>query len=314
LSLKQSLTEEPSKTSVGSISSWSQENSIGTRAYAWVQRRCASSLKRQLLSFGALPPTMYNHPQHTGGANQPRPGIFNPFPGTYRPFHHPFSVPQPIHIPNQPPQPTQFPIFLDQRPPNRLEALVFGEAARRLGGRQAADAEASKPTERVTVDPQPSPEKKRQDRQSAVSLKLLSPRLTAEPAPNSELPPRSLRSGVPLRLRYLFTKFVTEWWLLELISWVFSAICMTTIIAVLWYFDGKLLPQWRLGITLNGFIAVFSNLARASLILPTAEALGQLKWNWFRKESKTMMDFEILDSASRGPWGAVLLLFRARGR
>ncbi len=115
------------------------------------------------------------------------------------------------------------------------------------------------------------------------------------------------------RFRYLFTKFVIEWWFLEFVSWVFSAICMITIICVLLYYDGKALPRWALGITLNGFISVFSNLAKASLILPTAEALGQLKWSWFR-QSKPMMDFEIFDSASRGPWGAFLLSLRTRGR
>lgn len=116
------------------------------------------------------------------------------------------------------------------------------------------------------------------------------------------------------RFHYLFTKFVIEWWLLELASWIFSAMSVITIIGVLWYYDGKALPQWGLGITLNSFISIFSNLARAALILPTAEALGQLKWNWFNGESKTMMDFEIFDSASRGPWGAFLLLLRTRGR
>ncbi|KAH8730720.1 hypothetical protein GQ44DRAFT_672536 [Phaeosphaeriaceae sp. PMI808] len=54
-------------------------------------------------------------------------------------------------------------------------------------------------------------------------------------------------------------------------------------------------------------------IASAALIVPTSEALGQLKWNWFHN-SKAMWDFEIFDKASRGPWGAVMLLFRTRGR
>lgn len=58
---------------------------------------------------------------------------------------------------------------------------------------------------------------------------------------------------------------------------------------------------------------VLGKLSSAALIVPTSEAIGQLKWNWFH-ESKAMWDFEIFDKASRGPWGAVMLLFRTKGR
>jgi hypothetical protein len=54
-------------------------------------------------------------------------------------------------------------------------------------------------------------------------------------------------------------------------------------------------------------------IASAALIVPVSEALVQLKWNWFR-QSNAIWDFEIFDKASRGPWGAVMLLFRTKGR
>jgi hypothetical protein len=80
------------------------------------------------------------------------------------------------------------------------------------------------------------------------------------------------------KFKELFVKLVVEWWLTEIISWCFSAMCMAAMIGVISYYDGKTLPQWRLGITLNGFISVFSGFAKAALLLPTAECLGQLKW------------------------------------
>jgi hypothetical protein len=43
---------------------------------------------------------------------------------------------------------------------------------------------------------------------------------------------------------------------------------------------------------------VLGKIASAALIVPTTEALGQLKWNWFQK-SQVMWDFEIFDKASR---------------
>jgi hypothetical protein len=114
--------------------------------------------------------------------------------------------------------------------------------------------------------------------------------------------------------RYTTSRNVVKRWLLEIISWWISAICMATIIGVLIYYrDGKL-PDWPGVLTLNAFIAILSKISGAALILPVSEALGQLKWSWFQGDSKKMWDFEIFDNASRGPWGSVLLLIRTKGK
>lgn len=99
-------------------------------------------------------------------------------------------------------------------------------------------------------------------------------------------------------------------WLLEILSWCLSALCLAAFIAILVYVQNKPSPSWPLSQTLN----TLSRVASAALILPVSEALGQLKWNWFQKESKTMWDFEIFDNASRGPWGSAFLLVRTKGR
>jgi hypothetical protein len=88
---------------------------------------------------------------------------------------------------------------------------------------------------------------------------------------------------------------------------------MAIILSVLLHYNGRPLPAWKLGLTLNSFISILSGFAKASLLLPTAEALGQLKWNWFSKKPKQMMDFEIIDSASRGPLGSMVLLANTKG-
>ena len=66
------------------------------------------------------------------------------------------------------------------------------------------------------------------------------------------------------------------------------------------------------GILLN-WNNVLGKVASAALIVPTSEALGQLKWHWFHN-SKAMWDFGIFDKASRGPMGALMLLYRTKGR
>jgi hypothetical protein len=110
-----------------------------------------------------------------------------------------------------------------------------------------------------------------------------------------------------------FTRWFVEWWMFEILSWIFSVICICTIVIVLVYFNGRELPRWKLGITINAFIAIFAGFAKSALLVPTAEALGQLKWDWYRNKPKKMLDFEILDSASRGPWGSLVLLTRTKG-
>jgi hypothetical protein len=103
-----------------------------------------------------------------------------------------------------------------------------------------------------------------------------STRLSVSPALHSL--PSEPRYDWMVRARELFVKLVVEWWLTEIVSWCFSAMCMAAIVGVLSFYDGRELPQWKLGITLNGFISVFSGFAKAALLLPTTEALGQLKW------------------------------------
>lgn len=118
--------------------------------------------------------------------------------------------------------------------------------------------------------------------------------------------------------QYSISGNIVKRWLLELVSWIFSALCMAAIIGVLIYLQDDKLSNWtldkRTGLTLNAYISVLSKMAGASLVLPVSEALGQLKWSWFLQHSKQMWDFEIFDNASRGPWGSFLLLIRTKGR
>lgn len=140
------------------------------------------------------------------------------------------------------------------------------------------------------------------------------------PSPVDEKPERlpNIAERIEQRLWwYSLNGNVIERWLLEIISWTISAVCMGAIVGVLLYLGNEPLSKWqlsRIGLTLNAFISVLSKVASAALLLPVAEALGQLKWSWFQGHSKKLWDFEIFDNASRGPWGSFLLLIRTKGR
>jgi hypothetical protein len=80
------------------------------------------------------------------------------------------------------------------------------------------------------------------------------------------------------KFRAFQLKYFGEWWMLEILSWCFSAVCVGTIIIVLWYYNGRQVPQLPFGLTINGFVSLFAGIARSSLLLTIAELLGQLKW------------------------------------
>ena len=46
------------------------------------------------------------------------------------------------------------------------------------------------------------------------------------------------------------------------------------------------------------------------MLLAATESIGQAKWLLYRKQSRNLADFQTIDEASRGPWGAFQLLYR----
>jgi hypothetical protein len=116
--------------------------------------------------------------------------------------------------------------------------------------------------------------------------------------------------------RLRVARLVTDWWLFEILSWVISALCMCAIALLLGLYDNHSLPsKWPSGISLNAAISVLSGIAKYTLAVPVEEALGQLKWIWFRnEESRKLIDLERFDDASRGPWGSFALIVHMRGR
>lgn len=109
-------------------------------------------------------------------------------------------------------------------------------------------------------------------------------------------------------------------WNLELWSILLAFAAFAAVVVVLAYYNGKLQTTWPYtSLTLNGLVALLASIARASLLVGVAAAVGQGKWNWFvggtrqRQEllhSRELADLERFDDASRGAWGALQLLLR----
>lgn len=97
--------------------------------------------------------------------------------------------------------------------------------------------------------------------------------------------------------------------MLELWSLVGSFATLGGIVGFLAGFDGKSVFEWN-GVTLNAIVSVLAVTMKALLIFSVAECIGQWKWILFTREKRRLLEFEMIDLASRGPLGAVSLVWR----
>jgi hypothetical protein len=109
-----------------------------------------------------------------------------------------------------------------------------------------------------------------------------------------------------------YAKWFNDWWALEAGSMCLATLCLVVITIMLLQFDGREMPRWKVSITIEAILSVLSGFTKSCLLMPTAEALGQIKWNTSKTE-KRAIDVERIDKASRGTWGAVALIVRHRG-
>ncbi|KAF3799379.1 hypothetical protein GCG54_00001421, partial [Colletotrichum gloeosporioides] len=85
--------------------------------------------------------------------------------------------------------------------------------------------------------------------------------------------------------------------------------CLLVIVIILSIYQGQPLPKWPKYLPINSLMAIFTAVFKASLIMPVAEGLGQLKWEWFN-QPRRLADVVLFDDASRGPWGSLVLIVK----
>jgi hypothetical protein len=112
------------------------------------------------------------------------------------------------------------------------------------------------------------------------------------------------------RNKYNWHRLLQDTWLWEFTSALFSTCCFISICAVLFAYDGRVRPTWKLGLSLNAIISTLATGCRSSLTLVVREAISQLKWLWVRDgKPKQLLGMQVFDNASRGPLGALTMLF-----
>lgn len=100
-------------------------------------------------------------------------------------------------------------------------------------------------------------------------------------------------------------------WTWEIASILLSILCMAAIIAVLLVYNSKRAPTLPSGITLNALISLQATISKAAMLVSVASGISQLKWHWFCRP-RELIYFNVLDEASRGPWGSADLLWKTR--
>lgn len=107
---------------------------------------------------------------------------------------------------------------------------------------------------------------------------------------------------------------ISWWWWWEIGGALLSIICVGLILVVLFMANDRALAAWPLWIQPNSLIAVFTTVGKSAMMVPIASCISQLKWRHFELHTNRLSDLQLLDEASRGPWGSLMLLADVRTR
>ena len=105
-----------------------------------------------------------------------------------------------------------------------------------------------------------------------------------------------------------WSHLIEDLWLWDFLAISTSFISLLAIILTPRLHDGHPLPNWPFSITINSLVSVFAIVLSRAMLAPIAEGISQAKWHWFLK-SHQLWDVEVFDKASRGPWGALKMLW-----
>jgi len=89
---------------------------------------------------------------------------------------------------------------------------------------------------------------------------------------------------------------------------------MSLVVSMLFKCRDMALSAWPFPIQPNSLIAALTTISKTAMIISITSCISQLKWQYFRREPRELDLVQILDGASRGPWGALLLLYQNRTR
>jgi hypothetical protein len=102
-------------------------------------------------------------------------------------------------------------------------------------------------------------------------------------------------------------------WAFEIIAFSVSLLALGCLTYLLRYYDQQPIFKWY-GLTLNTIVSTISTISKTLQMFTVSACISQWKYIAFSKNKKKLIDFERLDSASRGPQGSFTLLWTTQLR
>ena len=84
-----------------------------------------------------------------------------------------------------------------------------------------------------------------------------------------------------------------DWWAGELLAILLSVVAFVAIIVILRKYDDHKLPMLPHHVTLNFVVSSLATVAKSSLLLALASALGQFKWLRMSSKQRRLQDLQV---------------------
>ncbi|KAI0096656.1 hypothetical protein GGR51DRAFT_26104 [Nemania sp. FL0031] len=104
------------------------------------------------------------------------------------------------------------------------------------------------------------------------------------------------------------------WWWWEIGSLVLALASLATLLGILAGYNGVALTNWTFFLQPNAAISILTTTIKTAIMLSISMCFSQLKWHHFSSTPRRLDDLQIIDDASRGPWGSLIILLRMRSR
>ena len=103
-----------------------------------------------------------------------------------------------------------------------------------------------------------------------------------------------------------------NYWGWEILAYVTSLVALIVLIVVLQKYNGKGIPDWPFGITINSILSWITQILTACMLAVVGACVSQSKLIYFNESDRPLADVNIYDSASRGPLGSFVFLAERR--
>ena len=110
----------------------------------------------------------------------------------------------------------------------------------------------------------------------------------------------------------LVLQICRAWWK-EIGCMLIVIASLLAVVVTLSTHQGQPLPHWPYGISINSVISIYVIILKAAMLLAVTEGISQMKFAWFQRP-RSLKDLHYFDRGSRGPYGALQLIWNLRHR